>query len=79
MKTPARLIPLIKDGLIDEVLRPLMNGKEAAVYVVRCGDEIRCAKAATVVAHAQWRKVRSLAVNKLKRLGKMQKLTPFIV
>ncbi|MDY7219584.1 PA4780 family RIO1-like protein kinase [Denitrificimonas sp. JX-1] len=44
MKTPARLIPLIKDGLIDEVLRPLMNGKEAAVYVVRCGDEIRCAK-----------------------------------
>ena len=44
MKTPARLIPLVEDGLIDEVLRPLMNGKEAAVYVVRSGDEIRCAK-----------------------------------
>ncbi len=44
MKTPARLIPLVEDGLIDEVLRPLMNGKEAVVYVVRCGDEIRCAK-----------------------------------
>lgn len=44
MKTPARLIPLVEDGLIDEVLRPLMNGKEAAVYVVRCGDDIRCAK-----------------------------------
>ncbi|CDF86174.1 RIO1 family serine kinase [Pseudomonas knackmussii B13] len=44
MKTPKRLLPLIEDGLIDEVLRPLMSGKEAAVYVVRCGDELRCAK-----------------------------------
>lgn len=35
---------LVEDGLIDEVLRPLMSGKEASVYVVRCGDEIRCAK-----------------------------------
>ncbi|MBP3860610.1 MAG: serine protein kinase RIO, partial [Pseudomonas sp.] len=31
MKTPKRLEPLIEDGLIDEVLRPLMSGKEAAV------------------------------------------------
>ncbi|PJI47355.1 MAG: serine protein kinase RIO [Pseudomonas sp.] len=44
MKTPKRLEPLIEDGLIDEVLRPLMSGKEAAVYVVRCGEELRCAK-----------------------------------
>ncbi len=44
MKTPKRLEPLIEDGLIDEVLRPLMSGKEAAVYVVRCGNELRCAK-----------------------------------
>ncbi|MBB3103023.1 PA4780 family RIO1-like protein kinase [Azomonas macrocytogenes] len=44
MKTPKRLEPLIEDGLIDEVLRPLMSGKEAAVYVVRCGHELRCAK-----------------------------------
>ncbi|NVK43910.1 MAG: serine protein kinase RIO [Oceanospirillaceae bacterium] len=44
MKAPKRLIPLLEDGLIDEVLRPLMSGKEASVYVVRCGDEIRCAK-----------------------------------
>ncbi|WP_435606171.1 PA4780 family RIO1-like protein kinase [Pseudomonas knackmussii] len=44
MKTPKRLLPLIEDGLIDEVLRPLMSGKEAAVYVVRCGEELRCAK-----------------------------------
>lgn len=44
MKTPKRLEPLIEDGLIDEVLRPLMSGKEAAVYVVRCGTALRCAK-----------------------------------
>ncbi|WP_416422269.1 PA4780 family RIO1-like protein kinase [Pseudomonas sp. App30] len=44
MKTPKRIEPLIEDGLVDEVLRPLMSGKEAAVYVVRCGKELRCAK-----------------------------------
>ncbi|MED5611988.1 MULTISPECIES: PA4780 family RIO1-like protein kinase [Pseudomonas] len=44
MKTPKRIEPLIEDGLVDEVLRPLMSGKEAAVYVVRCGEQLRCAK-----------------------------------
>jgi RIO kinase 1 len=44
MKTPKRIEPLIQDGLVDEVIRQLMSGKEAAVYVVRCGEEIRCAK-----------------------------------
>ncbi|MBD3735038.1 PA4780 family RIO1-like protein kinase [Stutzerimonas balearica] len=44
MKTPKRLEPLIEDGLIDEVVRPLMSGKEASVYVVRCGEALRCAK-----------------------------------
>ncbi len=44
MKTPKRLQPLIDEGLIDSVQRQLMSGKEAAVFVVRCGDEIRCAK-----------------------------------
>jgi len=44
MKIPKRLEPLIEDGLIDEVLRQLMSGKEAMVFVVRCGDEVRCAK-----------------------------------
>ena len=44
MKTPKRLLPLIEDGIIDEVLSQLMSGKEASVYAVRCGDEIRCAK-----------------------------------
>jgi RIO kinase 1 len=44
MKTPKRIQPLIDDGVVDEVLSQLMSGKEATVYVVRCGDEIRCAK-----------------------------------
>jgi len=44
MKTPKRIEPLIQDGLVDEVIRQLMSGKEAKVYVVRCGAEIRCAK-----------------------------------
>jgi len=44
MKTPKRIQPLVEEGLIDEVLRQLMSGKEATVYVVRCGDDIRCAK-----------------------------------
>ena len=37
-------MPLVTDGLVDSVLRQLMSGKEAMVYVVQCGDEIRCAK-----------------------------------
>lgn len=44
MKIPKRLEPLLEDGLIDDVMRQLMSGKEATVYVVRCGDEVRCAK-----------------------------------
>ncbi|MDH3354459.1 MAG: serine protein kinase RIO, partial [Chromatiales bacterium] len=44
MKFPKRLKPLMDDGLVDEVIRQLMSGKEATVYIVRCGTEIRCAK-----------------------------------
>lgn len=44
MKTPKRILPLIEDGLVDEVIRRLMSGKEADVFMVRCGNEIRCAK-----------------------------------
>jgi len=44
MKTPKRIEPLVEDGVVDQVMRQLMSGKEATVYVVQCGDEIRCAK-----------------------------------
>ncbi|MAZ89879.1 MAG: serine protein kinase RIO [Cellvibrionaceae bacterium] len=44
MKTPKRLQPLVDDGLIDEVICRLMSGKEADIFIVRCGDLRRCAK-----------------------------------
>jgi len=44
VKAPPRLQSLVEEGLIDTVVRQLMSGKEAMVYVVRCGDETRCAK-----------------------------------
>ncbi len=44
MKTPQRIQPLVEEGLVDEVIRQLMSGKEAIVYVVRSGNDIRCAK-----------------------------------
>lgn len=44
MKIPKRILPLVEDGVVDEVIRQLMSGKEATVYMVRCGSEIRCAK-----------------------------------
>jgi RIO kinase 1 len=44
MRTPEGLQPLLDDGIVDEVVRQLKSGKEASVYVVRCGADIRCAK-----------------------------------
>lgn len=44
MRIPESLEALVREGLIDGVLRQLMSGKEATVYAVRCGDEVRCAK-----------------------------------
>ena len=44
MRAPPRLQTLIDEGLIDTVVRQLMSGKEAEVYVVRRGDDTRCAK-----------------------------------
>jgi RIO kinase 1 len=55
MKTPDRLRPLLEEGLIDEVLRQLTSGKEAMVFVVRCGEEIRCAKVYKEATHRSFR------------------------
>ena len=56
MKTPKRLLPLIEDGIVDEVLGQLMSGKEATVYMVRCGAEIRCAKVYKEAAKRSFKK-----------------------
>ncbi|WP_296493370.1 PA4780 family RIO1-like protein kinase [Rhodoferax sp.] len=55
MKAPARLQPLIEEGLIDSVVRQLMSGKEAMVFVVRCGDDTRCAKIYKEATHRSFR------------------------
>ena len=56
MKTPAALQPLIDDGVIDEVIRSLKSGKEATVYLVRSGDEVRCAKVYRDMAQRSFQK-----------------------
>ena len=55
MKTPARLQALIDEGLIDSVVRQLMSGKEATVYVVRSADDVRCAKVYKESIHRSFR------------------------
>jgi RIO kinase 1 len=55
MKAPARLQTLIDEGLIDAVQRQLMSGKEAMVFVVRCGEETRCAKVYKEATHRSFR------------------------
>jgi RIO kinase 1 len=85
VKTPQGLQALIDDGVIDEVLRPLKSGKEAAVYVVRSGDDVRCAKVYKDMAqrsfqqrvqYQEGRKVRgsreARAVGKASKYGRKQ-------
>jgi RIO kinase 1 len=55
MKAPPRLQSLVEEGLIDTVVRQLMSGKEAMVYVVRCGDETCCAKIYKEATHRSFR------------------------
>ena len=56
MKTPPGLQPLIDDGVIDEVLRSLKSGKEATVYLVRAGNQVRCAKVYRDMAQRSFQK-----------------------
>lgn len=44
MRIPDKMIPLVEEGLIDEVIQQLMSGKEASVYIVQSQGELRCAK-----------------------------------
>ena len=55
MKAPKRLQSLIEEGLVDSVVRQLMSGKEATVYVVRCGGETCCAKVYKEATHRSFR------------------------
>jgi RIO kinase 1 len=55
MRIPERLVPLVDQGIIDEVIRPLMSGKEAQVYQVRAGGELRVAKVYKELGHRSFR------------------------
>jgi RIO kinase 1 len=55
MKAPARLQSLIEEGLIDTVVRQLMSGKEAMVFVVRSGGHTLCAKVYKEATHRSFR------------------------
>ncbi len=57
MKIPRGLQPLIDDGIIDEVVRPLKSGKEASVFLVACGDTQRCAKVYKDANHRGFQKL----------------------
>ncbi len=85
MKIPKRIQPLIDDGIVDAVISRLMSGKEADVFVVRCGSEIRCAKVykeamkrsfKQAVNYREGRKVRnsrrSRAMDKGSKYGRKQ-------
>lgn len=78
-------MPLVEDGLVDTVERQLMSGKEATVYVVRCGEELRCAKVykeaarrsfKQAVEYQEGRKVRNSrrqrAMEKRSKFGRKQ-------
>ena len=85
MKIPKLIKPLIEDGLISEVIQSIMSGKEASLYVVRCGTKIRCAKVYKEVnkrsfkksaQYQEGRKVknsrRARAIQKGSKYGKQQ-------
>lgn len=57
MKVPAALAPLVEDGVIDNIVRQLLSGKEATVYLVACGDQMRCAKVYKSADHRSFKKV----------------------
>jgi len=57
LKIPKGLQPLIDDGMVDAVVRRLKSGKEASIYIVACGDELRCAKVYKEAEHRGFHKL----------------------
>lgn len=73
MRTPKRIQPLVDEGLVDEVLRQLMSGKEADVYVVRCGSEVRCAKVYKEAAKRSFKKAAQYQEGRKERNSRRQR------
>ncbi len=85
MRIPVSLTSLVDEGVIEEVVRPLLSGKEAEVFLVRAGGDLRVAKvykeahARTFKNRAEYtegRKVRNSrdqrAMQKRSRYGRAQ-------
>ncbi len=70
MKVPKRLQPLVDDGLINEVINRLMSGKEADIFIVRCGSEIRCAKIYKDAAKRSFKKAAQYTEGRKVRSGR---------
>lgn len=81
MKFPKRFKPLLEDGLVDEVISQLMSGKEATVYMVRCGDNICCAKVYKEASKRSFKKAalyqEGRKVRNTRRARAMQKSSKF--
>lgn len=73
MKTPKRLQPLVDDGLIDEVISRLMSGKEADIFIVRCGDSVRCAKVYKEAAQRSFKKAVQYQEGRKVRSGRQSR------
>lgn len=70
MKIPPALQPLIDEGVIDGVVRPLKSGKEAIVYVVRSGDTLRCAKIYKTAKQRGFQKLAAYQEGRKRRGGR---------
>jgi len=85
MRIPDSLTSLADQGIIEQVVRPLMSGKEAEVFLIVSGGELRVAKVYKDAQHRSFknraeytegRKVRSSrdqrAIDKRSRHGRAQ-------
>src|ERR1700759_299801 len=85
MQSPDRLAPLFEYGILDEVLRPLMSGKEAQAFLVVSNGEVCVAKVykeaqdrtfRNRAAYTEGRKVRNTrdqrAIDKRSKHGRAQ-------
>jgi RIO kinase 1 len=55
MRVPDTLLPLLDAGIIQDVIRPLMSGKEADVYLVEVDGEVQVAKTYKDAAHRSFK------------------------
>lgn len=70
MRTPRRLQPLIDAEIIDEVIGQLQSGKEAEVFVVRCGEDTRCAKVYKEAHHRTFKQMTQYTEGRRTRGGR---------